>query len=194
MYVWDGATYALLAAFEGEAGLRLEDGDGDLADEVIVGYDAGVGLLWEAVHTWDGINYGWTWERYGWFYLNRPHAYPTDTPEHAVVSFYLAVDDRDLPGAYGLLTESARAAQPYDAWAVGFVTTLAAEVGVVHEIARSGEVATVVAQVRAFDNVDGRVVGTVWDVEWTVVGTPDGWRLEGATTAEIDRWEVGYYR
>ncbi|NIP35118.1 MAG: hypothetical protein GWN23_11435, partial [Gemmatimonadetes bacterium] len=111
-YVWDGSTYVLLAAFEGNAGLRMENADGDLADEVVVRYDAGAGLVWEAVHTWDGANYGWTWERYAWFYLDRPHAYPTDTSEHAVVSFYLAVDDRDLPGAYGLLTGSAQAAQP----------------------------------------------------------------------------------
>ena len=104
IFVWDGATYALLASFEGEAGIRLENRDGDLADEVAVRYhvDSWSGMAWEAVHTWDGANYGWTWERYTWFYLDRPHAYRTDTPKHAVISFYLALDDRDIPGAYGL--------------------------------------------------------------------------------------------
>ena len=193
VFCWDGTTYALVAPFEGDAGLRLENTDGDLADEVVVGYDAGGGLAWEAVYTWDGAHYGWTWERYTWFYLDRPHAYRTDTSEHAIISFYLAIDDRDLPGAYGLLSGSARAAQPYETWAVGFATTVAAEVGAVHEFARSGDVATVAAQVRAYDNVDGRVIATVWDVKWTVVQTPDGWRLESATTEQLDQWELDYY-
>ena len=194
IFAWDGGTYALVAPFEGEAGLRLEDGDGDLADEVYVRYEAGNGLVWEAIYTWDGASYGWTWERYDWFYLDRPHAYSTDTPEHAVISFYLAVDDRDLPGAYGLLSPSAQASQPYETWVVGFATTVAAEVGAVHEMARSGDVATVAAQVRAYDNVDGRVVASAWDVDWTVVRTSGGWRLESAETVQLERWELDYYR
>lgn len=194
IFAWDGSSYVLLAGFEGKAGVRLENRDGDLADEVSVRYDAGGGLVWEAVHTWDGANYGWTWERYTWFYLDRPHAYPTDTPERAVISFYLAIDDRDIPGAYGLLNSSARSAQPYDAWAVGFATTLAAEVGVVHESTRSGGAAIVTAQVLAYDNVDGRVVATLWDVEWTVVQSDAGWRLENATATQLDQWELNYYQ
>ncbi len=193
IFAWDGATYVLLAPFEGDAGVRLENSDGDLADEVFVGYDAGDGLVWEAVFTWDGANYGWTWERYGWFYLDRPHVYHTDTPEHAVISFYLAIDDRDVPAAYTLLSLSAQAAQPYEAWAVGFATTVATEVGSVHEISRSGDTATVVAQVRAYDNEDGRVIATLWDVQWTLVQTPDGWRLESGVTNQLDRWEAVYY-
>ena len=194
IFAWDGATYAMLAAFEGKSGVRLENADGDLADEVVVGYEAGKDLVWEAVYTWDGASYGWTWERYAWFYLDRPHAYQTDTPEHAVISFYLAVDDRDLPGAYNLLSPSTRAVQPAEEWMVGFVTTLGAEVGAVHELARSGDVASVIAQVRAYDSVDGRVVATMWDVQWTVVQTPDGWRLESATTTQLEQWEASYYR
>jgi hypothetical protein len=195
IFAWDGEVYTLLAPFEGDAGVRLGNADGDLAEEVSVRYKAGDGLVWEAVHTWDGANYGWTWERYAWLYLDRPHAYRTDTPERAVISFYLAVDDRDLPGAYGLLSASTQAARPYGAWAAGFVTTVAAEVGAVHELARSDEnTAVVAAQVRAYDNVDGRVIATLWDVEWTVVQTPDGWRLESADTAQLDQWELGYYR
>jgi len=194
IFVWDGATYALLVSFEGKVGVRLENTDGDLADEVVVSYDAGGDLMWEAVYTWDGANYGWTWERYAWFYLDRPHAYRADTPEHAVISFYLAVDDRDLPGAYSLLSDSARAARPYEAWAVGFVTTIAAEVGAVHEFARDEYTATVAAQVRAYDNVDGRVIATLWDVEWTVVRMDAGWRLESSAAEQLDSWELSYYR
>ncbi len=195
IFVWDETAYALLASFEGEAGVRLENRDGDLADEVAVRYhvDSWDGLAWEAVHTWDGANYGWTWERYTWFYLDRPHAYRTDTPEHAVISFYLALDDRDIPGAYALLSDTARAAQPYEAWAFGYVTTVGAEVGLVHEISRVGDTAQVTAQVRAYDNVDGRVIATLWDVLWTVVRAPNGWRLESATANQLDRWEAEYY-
>lgn len=194
IFVWNGTAYALLAPFEGKAGVRLENTDGDLADEVVVRYDAGSDLVWEAVHTWDGANYAWTWERYAWFYLDRPHAYHTDTPEHVVISFYLAVDDRDMPGAYGLLSSSARSAQPYETWAVGFVTTVAAEAGTVHELDRSEDTATVAALVRACDNVDGRVIVTLWDVAWKVVRAPDGWRLASGTATQLDSWESGYYR
>jgi hypothetical protein len=193
IFVWNGTTYALLASFEGEAGIRLENRDGDLADEVAVRYQAGGDLAWEAVHTWDGANYGWTWERYTWFYLDRPHAYPTDAPEHAVISFYLALDDRDIPGAYSLLSASIQAAQPYEAWAFGYVTTVGAEVGMVHELSRGGDTAQVTAQVRAYDSVDGRVIATLWDVQWTVVQVSAGWRLESATANQLDRWEAEYY-
>lgn len=194
IFVWDGTTYATLASFQGDAGVRLENADGDLADEVVVGYEAENDLAWEAIHTWDGANYVWTWERYRWFYLDRPHSYPTDTPEHAVISFYLAVDDRDLPGAYHLLTPGTRAAQPYEAWVVGFARTVAVEVGAVEETERSDDTAIVTAQVRAYDNRDGRVVATLWDVEWTTVLVEDGWRLRGATTKQLDSWEAPYYR
>ena len=181
-------------AFEGDAGVRLDNADGDLADEIAVRYDAGSDLVWEAVHTWDGANYGWTWERYDWFFLDRPHAYLSDTPERAVVSFYLAIDDRDMRGAYGLLSGSAQAAQPYEVWVAGFATTVAAEVGVVHERTRSGDMAIVAAQVRAYDNVDGRIVATLWDVDWTVVETDAGWRLERAGVVQLDQWTLDYYR
>ena len=194
IFVWDGTAYALLASFEGEAGVRLENTDGDLGDEIVVGYDAGSNLVWETVHTWDGANYAWTWERYAWFYLDRPHAYRTGTPEHAVISFYLAVDDRDLPGAYGLLSASAQAIQPYEMWAIGFATTVGAEVGSVHELTRSGDTAAVTAQVRAYDNVGGRIIATLWDIEWAVVQTEAGWRLEGITATQLDSWELAYYR
>jgi len=193
MFAWNGTAYTLLAFFEGEAGIRLENEDGDLADEIAVGYKVGNNLAWEAVYTWNGTSYGWTWGRYRWFFLDRPHSYLTDTPEHTVISFYLAVDDHDLPGAYNLLSPAAQVSQPYQAWALGFATTLAAEVDAVQEISRSGSVAVVIAQVRAYDNLDGRVVTTLWDVEWTTMLTDTGWKLERSTTEQLDRWESSYY-
>lgn len=197
IFVWDGAGYALLAPFESEAGLWLENLDGDLSDEIVLGcivcHEAGDGLLWEIVYTWDGSGYGWTWERYSWFYLDRPHMYLSDTPGRAVISFYLAIDDRDLPGAYRMLSASAQEAWPYESWALGYVTTVAVEVGSVHETERRGDVATVVAQVRSYDNLDGRVVAALWDVAWTVVQTTSGWRLENVSAERIDQWEATYY-
>jgi hypothetical protein len=194
VFVWDGAAYALVAPFEGEAGVRMENADGDLLDEVSVRYDAARDLVWEAVYTWDGKQYGWTWERYAWRYLDRPHTYLTDTPEHVVISFYLALDDRDVPAAYGLLSPEAQAAQPYDGWAAGYATTIAAEVGSVHEQGeRSEGGAVVTAQVHAYDNVDGRVVVSLWDVTWTAVQTSGGWRLASATSTQLDQWEASYY-
>jgi hypothetical protein len=193
IFVWDGAAYALVAPFEGEAGVRLENTDGDLIEEVVVRYDSARDLVWEAVYTWDGKHYGWTWERYTWRYLDRPHTYLVDTPEHAVISFYLAIDDRDIPAAYALFSAGAQAAQPYEGWAAGFATTVAVEVGAVYEQSRDSGTAIVTAQVRAYDNVDGRIVASLWDVVWTVVQTSGGWRLESVSSAELDRWEASYY-
>jgi hypothetical protein len=193
VFAWDGATYTLVAPFEGEAGVRMENADGDLLEEVSVRYDAARDLVWEAVYTWDGRQYGWTWERYAWRYLDRPHTYLSDTPEHVVISFYLAIDDRDVPAAYGLLSSEAQATQPYEGWAAGYVTTVAAEVGLVHEQSREGGAATVTAQVRAYDNVDGRVVVTLWDARWTTVQTAGGWRLASAASTQLDQWEASYY-
>ena len=194
IFVWDGIGYELLAPFEGNAGVRLEHASGNVMDAIVVGRKAGEDLVWEVVYTWDGASYGWTWDRYAWFYVGRPHLYITSTPERAVISYYLALNDRDMPGAYQLLGHSLQAARPYQEWVVGFATTVAAEASAVQELSRTGEdIAAVVAQVRAYDNVGGRMIATLWDVKWTVVRTQDGWRLESATTAQLDEWELEYY-
>jgi hypothetical protein len=195
IFVWDGTQYWPLAWFEGPAGIRLANEDGDLADEVIVSYKAGDGLRWDAIHTWDGTHYAWTWERYGWLFLDRPHAYPTDTPENVVISFYLALDDRDLPRAFALLSSATKASQTYEQWAAGFATTVAVEVGAVHELpgTESAPTTLVAAQVRAYDNEGGRIVGKLWDVEWTLAQTVDGWRLQSASMTELEQWEANYY-
>jgi hypothetical protein len=194
LFVWNGSTYRLLAPFEGNGGLSLQDGDGDLTSEIVVGYRAGHGLVWDVVYAWDGTTYGWEWDRHRWLQLDRPHVYPTETPELAVISFYLAVDDRDLPGAFQLLTATARSAQTYDTWAAGLATTLMAEASGVHEFTRTGDdIVVVAAQVRSYDNINGRVVARLWDIEWTVVRTADGWRLENASAEQLEQWELTYY-
>jgi hypothetical protein len=37
-------------------------------------------------------------------------------------------------------------------------------------------------------------VATLWDMEWTVVQAEIGWRLGSATAAQLDQWELAYYR
>jgi hypothetical protein len=194
IFSWNGTGYGLVAPFDGNAGVAVEHTGVGLADAVIVGHKAGTDLVWEVVHTWDGTNYGWTWDRYTWFYADRPHVYPTNTPERSVISFYLAVNDRDLVGAYRLLSVSRQASQAYEEWADEFATTLTIEASAVHEVSRpEADVATVAAQVREYHNVESRVVATLWDVECTIVHTLAGWRLDGATVSQLDQWEVEYY-
>jgi hypothetical protein len=139
IFVWDGGRYALLGGFEGKGGIRLENRDGDLADEVVVRWRPEGELVWEVIYTWDGTRYAWTWDRYAWFYMDRPHAYPDDTPVHALASFYLALNDRDLPMAYRMLSPAARSARTYEDWALGFATTLRVEAGAVRVTAQEGE-------------------------------------------------------
>jgi hypothetical protein len=191
-FVWRGMGYDLLASFRGDAGVEVRDVDGDLLPEVLARWDAGDGLAWEQVHTWDGSHYGWTWERYTWLYADQPRAYPTESPERTVISLYLALDGRDLPGAYRLYSATIRETQDYASWAAGFHTMLAVEVGSVHAIERAGDTATVTAQVRSYDNLDGYVVVRLWDVTWTVVQERGTWWLERGTSQQLDEWEATY--
>jgi len=193
IFAWDGAHYALLGGFVGKGGVRLESAGGDLADQVVVRWRPEGDLVWEVVYTWDGTHYAWTWDRYAWFYLDRPHVYPTDTPLHAVVSFYLALDDRDLPAAYGLLSPAVQAGLSYNDWAWNFNTTLGVEVGALQTVQEEGDQATLAGQVRALDNVSGRIIATTYAVEWQVVRTPNGWRIAGSDVETLEQREITYY-
>jgi len=196
LFRWDGDSYSLLGFFDGDAGIRLEDGDGDLTDEVVQGrrVEGWDGLAWEVIYCWDGSNYGWTWDRFAWFYLGRPHSYRSDRPDYAVISFYLALKDRDLPGAYGLLDQASYPSSGYASWAGEYGTTLAVDAGSVLEIGRSGDSAQVVAQVRQVTSVDGLVVAVLCDVEWTVLRTAEGWRLASMVADQLGEWELEYYQ
>ncbi len=198
LYVWEREQYRLLGAFQGNAEVAFEDADGDLAEEIIEGHHdtAAPALAWHVVFTWDGQTYGWTSDRWAWFYLDRPHTYPTHKPTYALISFYLALDDRDLPGAYALLTEGTRAARPYGDWADGFATTLRVDVGAVHQVPGVGDEnnARVAAQVLSWDNEGGRVMVRTWEAEWATVRTADGWRLTDGTMTLLDEWEAEYWR
>ena len=195
LFAWNGTAFELVAYFEGNAGIRLEEGDGQLGEEVVVGHRASEDLVWQVVYTWDGVAYGWTWDRHAWFFSARPHVYDTTSPERAVISFYLAIDDRDLPAAFRLLTVAGRAETAYDLWALGFSTTIGVEASAVREIARNADgTGSVSAQVLAYDNVNGRVVATWWDVAWTVVANSDGWRLQSVSSEVLDSRELEYPR
>lgn len=195
IYAWDGTHYQRLGRFAGDAGVFLKDVDGDLAMEIWEGYRVSGtdDFAWYAIHTWTGQSYGWTSDRYDWFYLTRPHSYRSDKPDYAVISFYLALDDRDLPGAYALLTPADD--RPYAAWALGYATTLRVDAGNVHTIPgtvtdASARVATMIA---AWDNEEGGVVRRLWNVEWQLTRTTEGWRLVGATSELLEEGPVSYW-
>jgi hypothetical protein len=194
LFAWNGSHYALLGSFEGDGGVLLEDANSDLVPDVLVRLRPEGSLVREIVYTWDGSHYAWTWDRYAWYYLNRPHAYVSDTPLHALASFYLALDDRDLPGAYGLLSPYAQSLSDYDGWALGFSTTLAAEVGAPRVVSQSGDRATVAAQVQAVDNTRGSVILTLYDVEWQMVLAESGWRLDSGSSTVLEQRELSYYQ
>jgi len=193
IFVWEDGRYGLLASFGGDAGIDISDIDGDMTAEIITRWDAGSDMTWEAVHTWDGSHYAWTWERYGWLYPDHPHLYVTDQPRDVLISFYLALSGRDLPGAYDLMSSEARGEQSYSEWAAGFDTTLEVEVGSVRELERVEDRARVTALVRAYDNAEGYVIGRLWDVTWTVVREAGGWRLLDSQGDELQQWEAEYY-
>lgn len=197
LYTWDGTGYRLLGAFAGDGGVSIEDEDGDLTAEIVEGYHnaEAEALVWQVIFTWDGQNYGWTSDRWRWFYRQRPHTYPDRTPEQAVIAFYLALDDRDLPAAYRLLSAEAQAARPYASWACDFNTLLRVDVGDVHLVPGVGtaEARRVAAMLLTWDMLEGEVLVRSWNVEWDVVQTEEGWRLNGLTAVQLDAWPAPYW-
>lgn len=193
LFAWNGSHYALLGAFEGAGGLRLEDATGDRIEDVIVRLRPEGDLVREIIYEWNGSHYAWTWDRYAWYFPDRPHPVVDDTPVHALASFYLALDDRDLPGAYSLLSADAQAAQPYEQWTTGFATTLEVEVSSPRVVEEGGNWAIVVAQVLAVDNERGRAVATLYDVEWRMIRTAEGWRLDLGAMEALESHELPYY-
>jgi hypothetical protein len=195
LFAWDGAAYRRLGYFSGDAGVRLVNVDGDAEDEIWEGYrvQGAPNLAWYVVHTWEDGTYGWTSERYEWHFADRPQTYPDHRPEDAVIAFYLALNDRDLPGAYDLLAASSRPA--YNDWAIGYATTARVSVGGVHTVPdQTTEArARVAAMVTAWDNEGGVIIGRLWNVEWDVALTEQGWRLVSSSAEQLEEWAVPYW-
>jgi hypothetical protein len=197
LFRWDAAheQYVRLGYFSGDAGVKLVETDGDLTLEIWEGYRVHEAptLTWYAVHTWQDQTYGWTSERFDWYSQERPHAYPTHEADFAVIAFYLALDDRDLPGAYNLLLSQARAS--YDVWASGYNTTVRIDVGGVHTIPTSVSAgrARVAAMVTSYDNEGGTIIKRLWDVEWETAVTQQGWRLLESTAELLEESKATYF-
>ncbi len=197
LYEWDGTTYRLLGAFAGDGGVTIEDRDGDLTAEIVEGYhdDRVDDLVWQIVFTWQEGSYGWTSDRWTWYYRQRPHVYPDQAPDYAVIAFYLALDDRDMPAAYDLLSRRARAEQDYASWVVAFDTLLRVEVGDLHAVPGVGTETTkrITAMVLTWNNIHGEVIARSWNVEWDVVREDEGWRLDRLEAVQLDSWPLPYW-
>jgi hypothetical protein len=195
LFAWDGADYRRLGFFSGDAGVRLVRTAGALEEEIWEGYRVGSApdLAWYVVHTWRNDTYGWTSDHYDWYFADRPQAHPTHSAETVVISFYLALNDRDIPGAYGLLWSEVQ--PPYGDWAIGYATTLQVRVGGVHLIPGSAgeQRARVAAMVTSWDNESGVIVARIWNVEWDVIHTGEGWRLLTSTAEQLEEWVVPFW-
>ena len=192
VYSWDLNAYRRLGFFSGDGGVRFANVDGEIADTIWEGFrvQGAPELAWYVVYSWRDQTYGWTSDRYDWYFATRPQSYPTHRPEYAVISYYLALNDRDLPGAYALLASEARGA--YEAWALGYATTLQASVGGVQAISASvtETSARVTAMVTSWDNEGGVIIRRLWNVEWATVSTPEGWRLTSSTAERLEERPV----
>jgi hypothetical protein len=195
LFTWDGEGYRRLGFFSGDAGVKFVSVDGDLEEEIWEGFRvrAAPALAWYIVYTWEDNTYGWTSEHHDWYFTDRPQTYPTHGPDYAVISFYLALNDRDLPGAYDLLHPQQRAT--YESWALGYATTLRVSAGSVRPIpdATGEERARVAAMVTSWDNERGVIVGRLWNVEWDTLRTDAGWRLLSSTAELLEEWTVTYW-
>jgi hypothetical protein len=195
LFAWDGEGYVRLGHFAGDAGIRFTDADGDAEEEIEVGYRVrgAPALAWFVVHTWEEGTYGWTSDTYDWYFATRPHTYPTNRPDYAVIAYYLALDDRDMPGAYGLLDPASRS--DYETWALGYATTVQVRAGGVHTIpgTETASTAQVTGMITAWDNEAGVIVGRQWNVTWSVVSTAEGWRLVSAEAEQLQEWTAPHW-
>ena len=195
LFAWEDDGYRRLGFFSGDAGVAFRDVDGDLEEEIWEGYrmQSAPSIAWYVVYTWENHTYGWTSDTYDWYFDDRPQSYPTHQPDTAVIAFYLALNERDLPGAYELLLPQNRPS--YEEWAIGYATTLQVREGDVHTIpAATGEARSrVSAMVRAWDNERGVLIGRLWNVEWDTALTEDGWRLLTSSAELLDEWTVSYW-
>ncbi len=197
LYTWDGDDYRLLGAFAGDGGVTIEDRDGDLTAEIVEGYrdDRVDDLVWQVIFTWNGESYGWTSDRWRWYYHRRPHTYPDQTPDVAVIAFYLALNDRDLPAAYRLLSEAAQRARPYESWACDFTNLLRVDVGDVHLVPGVGTetMRQVTAMLLTWDNINGEVIVRSWNVTWDVIRVEAGWRLDRLNATRLESYPAPYW-
>jgi len=195
LFAWEDDGYRRLGFFSGNAGVSFMDVDGDLEDEIWEGYrmQSAPSIAWYVVYTWENNTYGWTSDTYGWYFDDRPQSYPTHLPDTAVIAFYLALNERDLPGAYEMLLPQNRPS--YEEWAIGYATTLQVSAGDVHTIPAEtgGSSSRVSAMVRAWDNDRGVLIGRLWNVEWDTTLTENGWRLLTSTAELLDEWSVSYW-
>jgi hypothetical protein len=189
------AEYTMLGYFTGDAGVMLTEVDGDLAFEIWEGYRIreAPSLTWYVINTWQDQTYGWTSDRYDWYSRERPHSYPTHQPEYAVISFYLALDDRDLPGAFDLLMPQTRT--DYKTWATGYSTTVRIDVGGVHTLPGNvtADRTRVATMVTSYDNEYGVVIKRLWTVEWDTAYTEQGWRLLSSTAELLEEAKATYF-
>lgn len=197
LFAWDAANhqYERLGYFSGDAGVKIVETDGDLALEIWEGYRVheAPALSWYVIHTWQDQAYGWTTDRYDWYSQERPYAYPTHRSDFAVISYYLALNDRDLPGAYDLLMPQART--NYDTWASGYATTMRLDVGGVHIVpsdASPGR-ALIAAMVSSYDNEGGTVIKRLWNIEWDTALTEQGWRLLASKAEKLEESKATYF-
>lgn len=197
LFSWDPnkEKYVRLGYFSGDAGVQLVESDGDLALEIWEGYRVleAPTLTWIIIHTWQDQTYGWTSDRFDWYFQERPHTYPSHGPEFAVISYYLALNDRDLPGAYALLLPQGR--DNYESWAIGYATTIHIDVGNAQIIPASitpGR-ARVSAMVTSYDNEGGIIIRRLWNVEWDTAETEQGWRLLASTADMLEETKATYF-
>lgn len=195
IFHWAEGGYRMIDSFEGDAGVWLQDADADLVPDVIVGQRGPTSdLQIQTVYVWNTGRFIVERKRYAFQVLRRPPAYDLSQPDLAVIYFYLAIGDGDVPGAYGFLTERGQTDRPYDDWLRGFATTRWVEVGQVEILNLGDESASVRARVRAVDNKEGQIVATTYQVTWQTQRQADHWLLDRAELSKLSEQPLLHHR
>ena len=158
------------------------DLDGDEVAEVVARSEAGPGIVLEEISAWDGEAYVLERTRYA-----AAPAYqgtlPDETPEAALVAYYLSLGRHDLSAAFSLQTLPLQIRQSREALAQSVAAVAEVELG---ELARDGTPAgtspvALSGELHLSRYEAGRRIVDSYEGRWSMEETAAGWRVDSIT-------------
>lgn len=182
---WNGKdAYPIVGSFAGDAGVYLQDEDGDGAREIFSLHRLWDGVLLCEVSRWNGKAY--VYDR-SYYALKSDFAGPlaVETAEQTLVGHYLNIQRRDFKAAYALLSAGLQARQDYRSFFLSNGGTRRLELGELSSPVLDGETWVFQAPLTLEAVEEGQVVRRRFAGEWHLREVEGQWRIDSiALTAQ----------
>ena len=148
--------------------------------EVLVANRAGVGVVLEEVSVWNGTEYAPSRSRYA-RQASFSMALPAGSPEQALIKYYLALQERDLPTAYQMLSPAMRERQKYDAFLLSHAAVFGYELDEIQRGAETSDRVVLTAELRLQQKATQRTAMDRFRGEWQLLWSEQdaGWQING---------------